>query len=734
MLQIYKKHFIYLLYILMKILVKYAGKRKRTVIDVSPDALIRDVKLQIQTYFKLQMVPFRLLTTLACDCKVLLTESFPISFFNFSNGDSIEVDAYGYKLMKSRRKSRNSTFLDILGLPITYPSSENPVLDHIIESCKRGNYIDLRETIENFNRSNPGEDILDQTHRNLWKPLHYACYYGHAQIVRYLVENHVNVNRVTVDEWTALQLSCYRGHLQCAVNLFHHKNLQVNKMTKFRGTSLHLACEQNDTETVKFLLSRNAYIALKDSSGRTPFDLTTNREILNLLAVATGEQEIKRCSDFELLPLITEVWLTGIFFIHDRPVVLVLDTDSGCLKRYAGRDQYQDKATPEVSISLPDIQDIREEEEVWPFSNKDQYYFVVETSKFTNTYYTRHKLLTAEWIQRLKIAVDYFLVNHTKHNSNRDTLNTSISESATEDKPNIAESAPVNTETVNFESFDVLEEIGSGSFGTVYRVQKKNEDKVYAMKSLSKRTLEVHRQLKYAISECKIMKQLNHPFILTLHYAFQTKKFLYLVLDYCSCGDLLEIIRSQGKLSEKASRFYLAEVILALEYLHSMDILYRDLKPSNILIDSTGNVKLADFGLAKENVRTNNPAMSMAGTPAYLPPETINGRGTTHAADIYGLGPLLYEMLTGTPLFSGNDTCAIYNSIRLGRIAFPPYVDEAAKNLINQVMNRNPERRLTINQLKRHFFFRRLNWQALFEKKIKPPKITHTQVDTEVLI
>ena len=504
-------------------------------------------------------------------------------------------------------------------------------------------------------------------------------------------------------------------------------------MTKFRGTSLHLGCEQNNVEIVKYLLSKDAYVALKDPFGRTPFDLTTNREVLNLLAVATGEQELKKCTDIEMFPFISEVWLTSIFFIHDRPVVLFLDTEKGCLKRYAGRDNYQDKATPEISISLPDIQDVRKEEEAWPFSSKDQYYFVVETSKFSNKYYTKHKQLTEEWILRLKNAVDYCLVNHTKSNSNRDTLNASVSDSV-EDKSNITESAPVNAETVNFESFDVIEEIGSGSFGTVYKVQKKNEDKIFAMKSLSKRTLEVYRQLKYAISECKIMKQLDHPFILALHYAFQTKKYLYLVLDYCSNGDLLGLITSQGKLSESASRFYLAEVILALEYLHSMDILYRDLKPSNILIDSTGNVKLADFGLAKENVGTNNPAMSMAGTPAYLPPETINGKGTTTAGDIYGLGPLLYEMLTGSPLFSGNDTFAIYNSIKLGRIAFPPYVDEPARNLISQVMSRNPEKRPTTNQLKRHFFFRRMNWQALLEKKIKPPKIAHTQIDTEILI
>lgn len=716
----------------MKILVKYAGKRKRMVVEIGPLCLVSEVKKKVQNEFKLFWVPFRLFAVFCNDFKVIMPESFFISFFKLDKGDYIEVDAYGYKKLSCRKKSHGSTYLDVIGMPINYPSSDNLVLDHIIELCKKGSYLELCETIERFNRSNPGEDILNQTHSNLWKPLHYACYYGHAHIVRYLVENHVNVNRVTIDEWTALQLACYKGHFQCMVNLFQHKNVQVNKMTKFRGTSLHLSCERNDTEMVKFLLTKNAYVALKDPYGKTPFDLTLNREILYLLAISSGEQELKN-AELDLSPFISEVWLTGIFFIHDRPVVLYLDIEKGSLSRFGSKEKYQDNESPEVSISLPDVQDVREEIS-WLFSNKEEYYFIVETSKFTNKYYTKHRQLTLEWIKRLKSAVDYFLVQyHERNTTNREGFFASVSESV-EDKPNVTESAPVNTETVNFESFDVLEEIGSGSFGVVYKVQKKNEDKVFAMKSLSKRTLEVYRQLKYAISECKIMKQLNHPFILTLHYAFQTNKYLYLILDYCPNGDLLDIITQQGKLSEKSARFYLAEVILALEYLHSLSILYRDLKPSNILIDETGNVKLADFGLAKENVGTSNPAMSMAGTPAYLPPETLTGKGTTTAADIYGLGPLLYEMLTGIPLFSGNDTTVIYNNIRQGKIAFPPYVDEPARNLINLVMSKAPEKRPTTSQLKRHFFFRRMNWQALYDKKIKPPKITHYERYSDNLI
>lgn len=716
----------------MRILVKYAGKRKRLILDVTENIKISDLKKLVQNEFKLFIVQFRLYAFIATDFKILLTDSFPLSFFNLTPHDIIEIDAYGYKSLANRKKCHYSTYLDNLGYPLKYTHPEFSPLDIIIECCKKGQYFELCEQVEKLYQTHPGEDMLNATHSNQWSPLHYACYYGHAQIVRYLVEMHVNVNRVTVDEWTALQLACFQGHTQCVIKLVQYKNLQINKMTKFRGTALHLSCERNFTEIVKILLDKDAYVSIKDPNGKIAFETTNNREILNLLAIAAGNQELKKYSENEMEPFLTEVYLTGIFFIHDRQVVLHLDEEKGLLNRYGSKEKFQDKEKPELSISIPEIQDVREEGS-WLFSGKEEYYFAVETSKITSKYYTKHRQLTLEWIERLQKAANYFLANYNeKFNSNRDGLNRTVADSV-EDKPTVNEPAPVNTEIVNYDSFVICEEIGSGSFGIVYRVQKKNEGKVYAMKSLSKRTLEQHKQLKYAISECKIMKQLNHPFIITLHYAFQTSKYLYLILDYCSYGDLLGVINRQGRFNEKTASYYLGETILALEYLHSLNILYRDMKPSNILVDSDGHIKLADFGLAKENVGANNPAMSMAGTPAYLPPETLDRRGTTAAADIYGLGPLLYEMMTGHPIFAGQDTIQIYNNIRQSRITFPPYLSIYAKDLITSVMSKNPERRPTINQLKRHMFFKKLNWQALLDKRIQPPKLLPKNEESEAI-
>lgn len=184
-----------------------------------------------------------------------------------------------------------------------------------------------------------------------------------------------------------------------------------------------------------------------------------------------------------------------------------------------------------------------------------------------------------------------------------------------------------DNQPVSFSSFEIVEEIGSGSFGKIFRVRKKNTGQIYAMKVLGKTALKRHNQLKYAIAECKVLRSSKHPFILSLYWAFQTPRNLYMVLGYCQNGDLAMLLQSKSCLSEKETKFYIAETLLAIEYLHSLDIVYRDLKPQNILIDSDGHIKLADFGLAKENISKLNPAMTFCGSPAYLAPELLSNSG-----------------------------------------------------------------------------------------------------------
>lgn len=713
----------------MKIMAKYSGKRKRIILEVDEESLVQIIKKQVQVHFLLPIISFRLYAAVLPGFKVLLNESFPLSFYNLTPSSIIEIDAYGYKSLKLKKKSYNSLYLPTLGISFKYTTLSDEVFDNAVDYCKTGNYFGLFELVLREKQVNPEEDLLNRVHPNLWSPLHYACFHGHGKIVKYLIDNHVNVNRVTVDEWTALQLACFAGNLESVTYLMQSKNLQINKITKFRGTGLHLACEKQFTDIVKVLLMHHACVTTHDPSGKDPFEVNQDIEIAELLAKEAGEQQRLKYDNVEVTPFLNQVWQTEPFYIHDRYILLDLDDNSGYLSKYRSIDDYHDKNPPEGSIRLGDIQNVCEYNSRY-IGKKDCFYFEVQTAKTTWRFYHNKKEMVKEWIERIQVAANYFCAHEENYLNKKDSLKRSVVDSP-EDKPCVVESAPVDEavaekcETVNSESFELLEELGEGGFGVVYMVRKKDTGEIFAMKVQNKKKLSKSGKLIYAVRECKIMKDLNHPFLIALYYAFQNKNSLYLVIDYCSNGDLAGLIKKYGKLEEKVARFYLAEIILALEYLHTKGIVYRDLKPSNILIDSAGHIKLTDFGLAKENVNALNPAMSMAGTIAYLAPETLNRKGTTPASDIYALGPMLYEMLTGEPIFAGEDTLSIINSMQKLKVNYPEYVSIGARQFINWVMEKVPEKRPKMHQLKRSPFFSRITFFNLAEKRIASPAFIH---------
>ena len=273
---------------------------------------------------------------------------------------------------------------------------------------------------------------------------------------------------------------------------------------------------------------------------------------------------------------------------------------------------------------------------------------------------------------------------------------------------------------ITFDSFEILSLLGTGSFGKVCKVRLKKTNEIFAMKILNKDFLIKHKLLKYAISECNVLKKSKSPFIITLHYAFQTPENLYMVIDYCPGGDLnfhiqLEIFE------EEEAKFYISELILAIEYLHNHNILYRDLKPENILIASDGHIKLADFGLAKENAN-NNFSKSFCGSPNYLSPEMVKRQGATKSTDIYGIGAVLYEMISGTTPFYGNDLRTLYNSIVKKQLLFPEFFSDTIKDLLKKLLEKNPKKRIGVTEdVKKHKFFKDIEWNELEFKRIKPP-------------
>lgn len=707
----------------MKVLIKYAKKNKRFVIETEPSTKVCELKNLIKLNPKVFILNFRLFYYIFPGFKVTLTDSFPLSFFGIRQGSVLEIDSFGPERSTGRKKCKYSTYLDTLGLGVKFVMTDIVLLDVLVEFAKKGDSKSFTFAAEKYLSENSETDILNKTHSNLWSSLHYACFYGSTEIVAYLIAKQVYVNRPTIDLWTPLQLACYMEHIEIVLHLSKHKNLQLNKSTKFRGTGLHLSCEKNNLPLVKLLLSLNAFVLIKDPQGLTPFELTQNQEILNTLAIAAGQEELKRAEEKSLEGLCSKLWHSRVFFIHDRQVILSLDVEKGFLHRY-DIETYQSKGKAELSVNLVDIQNVYEESN-WFFFNKEEFYFTVETSKSSYRYYGKMGELVREWVKRIKKAVNFFLV-HPGEVANELEPDRYQQEQA--EQQEMSEGRLYNDGEWNISCFEKLEELGEGSFGTVYKVKLKTTGEIYALKEVSRRVLIKNKQLKYAVSEIKIMKRLKHPFILTLHDSFEDKNSIFMILEYCPNGDLSDLLRLKGKFDMKEAIFYLSEIVLALEYLHSRDIIYRDLKPANILLDSEGHIQLADFGLAKENISNLNLAMTLAGTPAYLSPETLSQQGTSKPADIYGLGVVLYEMLTGKPPFYSSNIEKLLNNIKTGDLHFPVQIRPQAKEFIIATMNKIPEKRPNIHSLRHFPLFYKRDWDSLIHKRIKPPILMQKRV------
>lgn len=244
-----------------------------------------------------------------------------------------------------------------------------------------------------------------------------------------------------------------------------------------------------------------------------------------------------------------------------------------------------------------------------------------------------------------------------------------------------------NSAVVSFSSFSILEKVGSGAFGSIYKVEHKETRRIYAMKAISKKFLFTTKQLKYALTECQVLKTVNHTFVIKMHYAFQTPKYLYFILDYCNGGDLSMHLNNKHIFEEDEARFYIAELILAIEYLHSLNIIYRDLKPDNVLLGNDGHIKLSDFGLAKQMYGSMPPeSLSFCGSPAYLSPEMLLKKGPNKPIDIYGIGTILFELLVGLPPYYDSDMKAMFVKISSGKLKIPNYVSAEAKNVLKVIL------------------------------------------------
>jgi protein-serine/threonine kinase len=300
--------------------------------------------------------------------------------------------------------------------------------------------------------------------------------------------------------------------------------------------------------------------------------------------------------------------------------------------------------------------------------------------------------------------------------------------------------------------FEFINLLGEGSFGKVLLVRKRDNDKLFAMKILNKSSIKVQHQEDHTKTERLLLEIINHPFIISLEYAFQSKESLFLVTEFMQGGELFQHLRNQGKFTEGEARFYIVEVLLALDFIHKNKCIYRDLKLENILLDRNGHIRLTDFGLSKIILeKKQSKAYTICGTPEYLAPEILLENGYGKEVDYWSLGIILYEMLCGKSPFNqeikdirkkiredskmreiGEKDLLIENKVHHKEVYYPLYLSKEVRSLLNGLIEINPKKRLGygkdgFEEVKNHKFFENVNWNDALRKKLVPyfvPKFT----------
>ena len=402
---------------------------------------------------------------------------------------------------------------------------------------------------------------------------------------------------------------------------------------------------------------------------------------------------------------------------------LEIDSVKGILKRYKSSKEY-----PRKPLEIIPIKNLKNLKKLIKDINKDCYDFEItftvtkgtKTEEKTQRYRVRHADSRSKWYDSLLILWKYLVKGEKMPKINNHKLEFVDDQvGIIQDIKQHNDRSKVKSGKISLKNFKIMGILGVGGFSTVYKVRHIMTDKVYAMKVMNKNYIIFKKYLHYVVSEFEIMKDLSgFPFVLDLHYCFQSANYLYMIIDFCPNGDFNNLAKINNL------KLFFAEVILAFEHIHKHNTVYRDLKPENIILDETGHIKVCDFNLAKNGITKGKRALSFCGSPMYLSPDMLSGKGVDQRCDIYGIGLIMYELVSGFPTFNADDIDTLYKDIRLNKINFDmPGITGDIKDLLQKILVEDPEKRISLEEMKKHEYFKDISFLKVYKKQYGPIKI-----------
>ncbi|CAD8044180.1 unnamed protein product [Paramecium primaurelia] len=667
--------------------------------------------------------------------KTIQLKSDQFTLFLFKYGFQIRI-VHGWDI-------DNIEPLDILSIKVLDPHlsfslikekkhSEVDFSPYFFEESHNDKQINLYDTFVDRIKANKldyiekhlNKEIANQTNKEGWTLLHWICYFGKLEILKVYLPFCLDINQETLDGWTALMISIRQQHLQITRYLLNQQSINPNLVTQ-QSSALHLACRMENTKIIQMLQEKDVDFLIQDRQNTNVFNIASLKMQLFLLGLVN---KMPLVTEIQLFSQINPFIAKGTYFspgsspwtIKQR--YLVINPLGDHLIRYT------DKCQTEIreSIKLSQIQQVNSNYS--SFKLKKGYFYIQLQGE------SHHDLIIglptidhlSRWSALIKKGITYTKNVATGLQLNNifikleeidlDSPPSSIAPKRDSQTPirrkisDLSSLMPKLTHQIpKFKDFVLKSLLMSDQISCIFKAYCELDGSTYALKCLNKQLLIQNGLLGEAIHEVRTLTQVDNPYIIQLQYAFQTPNYLYLAFEHCNGGSLYSILNALERITINQAKYYLSQILIALEYLHSQNIIYNNLCLNNVLLTSKGSIKL--IGLQNYGFQS-----IYYKTPEYLDEGKI-GKWT----DYYQFGILAFELLSGCHPFQGNTSNQIILGILTCQINYPQYFSKEAINLINKLTNKNYEKRINFEQIRQHPFFNDTNWEQYCFQKLQNP-------------